>query len=130
MAGLKSRKMGTKFIGRGILTVIPVIIIIVFIVFLMGMTSPFIEDAPPEVSEIIDEISSSPVLGETSKSFGDYGQTNLGWGLGIGAFLFIIAMILFIVAGVLEIMARCDFCEVPELEEEVKEEGEAEAERC
>ena len=112
--------MGTKFIGRGIITLIPVIIILIFIVFFTDVASDFAEDAPSEVTEIINEVSSSPFYGQTTRVFGNYDQATLEWGFGPGAFLFIIAMLLFLFAAALEIIARCNYYEVPEPEEEVK----------
>lgn len=117
----ESKKMGTKFIGRGVITLIPILIIIIFIMQLSGLTSSFAGDAPPEVNEIIDEISSSPFSGQTERSFGEYGNAELRWGLGPGAYLLILSTIMFFVGTVLEIKAHIDFYGIPGLIEGEKE---------
>jgi hypothetical protein len=113
-----SRKMGKKFIGRGIITLLPIIIILVFVLMLASLTSSLTGDAPQEVTEIIDEISSNPLFGQTSRSFGEYGEADLTWGLGPGALLFILAAIMFFTAAILEIRAHEEFYHAPGLREE------------
>ena len=90
----------------GITTIIPVIVILIFITQLAGLIPQFASafaggaELPPQVTEIARAISSSPISGSYSGTLDTYGQIGVWWGLGIGAYLFIAAAIVKIIAGV------------------------------
>lgn len=102
----KARNLSRKYIMSGITTLIPVIIIIIFITQLAGLIPQFASafaggaPLPAEVEQIAKSISSSPILGSYTGTLDTYGQIGVWWGLGIGAYLFIAAAIVKIIAGV------------------------------
>ena len=105
----KSRKFGFKLLGRGITILFPVIMMVVMVSLIGNFVSGYVTNAPPEVMQIIDTISANPISGTTTQVFGDYGTTSLKWGLGPGAYLFIVASILFFIAAILQIKANCQY---------------------
>jgi hypothetical protein len=105
----KSRKFGFKLIGRGIGVLVPVIMMILLASIIGNVIGGYVTNAPPEVMQIIDTISASPVSGTTTQVIGNYGTTTLKWGLGAGAYAFIIAAVLFFIAAILQIKANCQY---------------------
>jgi len=112
----RSRKLGMKYLFRGIRFVIAIIILlgaIVAIGFMIpGGSSGF--GGGNYVSDLLKSISSSPMAGEYSFTINEAnvtGDVTAKWGLGPGAVLLLISGIIFIVAGVLEIVANKVFFE-------------------
>ncbi len=97
----EASKMGKKFIGRGIKSLIPVIMILVFVALLSGLVMAFAGDAPDEIGALVSLISSRPMGGSTAESLGDYGTANISWGLGSGAYLLIVSAVLSLVSAVM-----------------------------
>jgi hypothetical protein len=102
----KARNLSRKYIMSGVTTLIPIIVILIFITQLAGLIPQFAgafaggAPLPPEVEQIANTISSSPILGSYSGALGDYGLISVWWGLGIGSYLFIAASIIKFMAGV------------------------------
>jgi len=103
--GVKSGKsLGTKFILGAITSLLPFILIFVFI---MGLPSflPFASSLvpgqtfPPQVEDMVGAIAGNPVYGTTSQQFPIVGATTVNWGFGIGAYLFVVAAVIRIIAG-------------------------------
>jgi len=122
-----SKKLGKKYIYRGIKLLIPVIIIIVVIMFIGNIISGSMAGMGDEASGIssIFDFTSSPLGGQQSIPFPEAsGTLTLQWGLGLGGQLLIISGIIFIVAGILEISAKTTFFEpkitVPPKEKKAK----------
>jgi hypothetical protein len=110
----ESRKMGSRFVGRGVGAIMPVIMILVVVISMNSIISATVVDkSPSEIGEILDAMSGNPVFGSTRQSFGDYGAARLTWGLGSGAYLLILAGILYIIAGILQYSAKCNYYELP-----------------
>jgi len=109
----KSSKAGRKYISRGIKFLIPVILIILVIVLMINIAFNLFGGAniPGDMEEIVKKISSSPILGEKTLILPEYGSVHLQWGFGIGAFLLLLAGILLLIAGLLEVMAHETFWE-------------------
>jgi hypothetical protein len=112
----RSRKLGMKYLFRGIRFVIAIIILlgaIIAIGFMIpGGSSGF--GGGNYVSDLLKSISSSPMAGEYSFTINEAnvtGDVTAKWGLGLGAVLLLISGIIFIVAGVLEIVANKVFFE-------------------
>lgn len=109
-----SRKLGKKFIGKGIRLLIPVIIILI-VFMVIGSVVNFSELTPteaPEVSNIFSAMGGSPWGGESSYSFISGGTTasaTVRWGLGQGGIMLLISGILLLVAGMIEMSARTTF---------------------
>jgi len=107
-----SKKLGKKYIYRGIKLLVPVVILIVLL-SMIGMLSsavPGVEDSEGTVAEVLQAIASSPMGGATSLAVQDTaGQISFSWGLGLGAILLLLSGILLLVAGILEIFANTTF---------------------
>ena len=109
-----SRKLGGKYIWRGIRLLIPFILIVVLIMA-MGAIVP--NDTAGEgsgkyITDILNSITSSPFGGETSATVTESGVTaniSVQWGLGLGIWLLLIASIIMIISGILEFMAKSQF---------------------
>ena len=109
----QSRKLGRKYIYRGIRLFIPVILIIILIMAL-GMI-PFESMADTgesgvDIGAVVGAISGSPSGGQQMVNIPEInGQIEFQWGFGLGGILLVVAGILLVVAGGLEIMANTDF---------------------
>jgi len=115
----QSRKLGFKYIWRGIRLFTPIILIIVVLMALGSlvpedMTGDEVQGA--DVEEIFGDISGSPFGNEQTYNFEyeDEGVVktaplNMKWGLGLGGILLLFGGIIVIVAGVLEIFAKTEF---------------------
>jgi len=111
---IESKKLGKKYIWRGIKLLIPVIIIIVVIMFIGNVISGSMADMGDEASGIssIFGFTSSPLGGQQSMPISEMGgDLTLQWGLGLGGQLLVLSGIVFIVAGILEIAAKKTFFE-------------------
>jgi len=111
-----SRKLGSKFIWRGVRLIIPFILILIVIMALGSIvpTSPVEASAGTNYAEeILGSISGSPFGGQSSTFItvenAVSGQVDVQWGLGLGGWLLLIAGIIIIVAGVMELMAKTQF---------------------
>jgi hypothetical protein len=113
-----SRKLGTKYIWRGVRLIIPFILIIIAIVA-MGAIVPNLLPAEASegtqyVQEILDSFTSSPFGGQTTTyiELEDGlidGQVDVEWGLGSGGWLLLTSGIILIVAGIMEFMSKTQF---------------------
>jgi hypothetical protein len=116
---IESKKLGKKYIWRGIKLLIPVIIIIVVIMFIGNIISGSMADMGDEASGIsgIFDFTSSPLGGQQSMSISEVGGAlTLQWGLGLGGQLLVLSGIVFIVAGILEIASKKTFFEAKAIE--------------
>jgi len=120
---IESKKLGKKYIWRGIKLLIPVIIIIVVIMFIGNIISGSMAGMGDEASDIgsIFDFTSSPLGGQRSIPTSQAsGTLTLQWGLGLGGQLLLLSGIVFIVAGILELSAKTTFFE-PKMMEPPKE---------
>jgi VPS62-like protein len=109
-----SKKLGRKYITRGIKLLIPIIIILA-VIMALG-TIPFGSVAggnvDSTVEEILGSISSAPLGGQKAipvYESGVSGQISFQWGLGLGGQLLLVAAIILLVAGIMEIIAKTSF---------------------
>ena len=114
--GVKSGKsIGLKFILGAVTSLLPFVLILVFIVILPSFL-PFAsslvpgQTLPSQVEDMVGTIAGNPVYGTTTQQFPIVGATTVNWGFGIGAYLFVVAAVIRIIAG---FMARS----TPELQE-------------
>ncbi len=105
-------KMGKKFIGRGIKSLVPVIIIMVFVVMLSGLVMAFAGETQDEIGALVSLISSRPMGGYATENLGDYGSADISWGLGSGAYMLIISAVLSFVSAVMVLSAGGNFYEL------------------
>jgi hypothetical protein len=103
--GVKSgKKIGRKFIFGAITSLLPFIIIVIFMMQL-PVFLPWAEQLlqgqgiPVEVDQMIKTIAANPITGTTSQDFPVVGTTTVRWGFGIGAYLFLIAAGIRVIAG-------------------------------
>lgn len=109
-----SKKLGTKYIWRGVRLLIPFILILILILVIGSIVPSMAGEggASSYINDIIEPMSSSPFGGQSSTSIPvDLGTAtiSLQWGLGSGAWMLLIAGILMLVAGILEIMSNTQF---------------------
>ena len=109
----KSKKLGNKYLFRGIRLLIPIIIILLIIFGLRLIPFDSLAnsgDAGANIGEVIGSISNSPINGQRYITIqGVDGQIKLNWGLGLGGFLLLLSGILLIIAGILERLANTEF---------------------
>jgi hypothetical protein len=103
--GVKSGKsLGRKLIISMVSTLLPVIFIILLISQLSALV-PFAagllpgQAVPSQVETMVNAISASPIAGTTAAQFQVVGLTTVNWGLGSGAYLFIVAAALRVIGG-------------------------------
>jgi hypothetical protein len=107
----QSKKLGKKYVLRGIRLFIPFILILIFIVtvasLLPAISPPNIE-GNTDMLDAMQAISASPFSGQYSLQTTDVegGSIELQWGFGIGAYLLLFAGIILIMAGLMEITAH------------------------
>ena len=110
-----SKKLGRKYVWRGIRLLIPIILLIVAILAI-GSIIPSDAVAGSEaggsIGEILSSISSSPLGNQKTFLLSIEGVSiplQMRWGLGLGAQLLLISGIVILMAGILEIMANTIF---------------------
>ncbi len=103
--GIKSGKSFGKKLWIGIIgTIIPLILVLVFISqlpALLPLANGLLPGSsiPPTVEATIRAIAASPIGGTTTTQFPVFEATSVSWGLALGAYLFLVAIILRIVGG-------------------------------
>lgn len=112
----QSKKLGKKYVLRGVRLLLPFIFILLFILLIASLIpaiSPPNIEGYPGMSSAINAVSSSPFNGhytiQTTEVAG--GSIQLTWGFGIGAYLLLFAGILLIMAGLMEMTAHEQFFE-------------------
>jgi len=108
-----SRKLGMKYLMRGIRLIVVIVIILVVIMSIGMMAGAGDEGSDSFVSDFLNEISSSPMGGQYSYTIQDdaTAQIDAEWGLGSGAILILLSGVILMVAGILEIMDNKIFFE-------------------
>jgi len=112
----QSKKLGKKYVLRGVRLLFPFIFILLFILMVASVipmvSPPNIQDYPG-MSDAVNAISAAPFSGQytiqTTEAPG--GLMLLSWGFGIGAYLLLFAGILLIMAGLMELTAHEQFFE-------------------
>ena len=110
-----SKKLGFKYIWRGVRLLVPVILIIVVVAALGSIVPASMFGGTgigSTMSEILSSISGSPLGNQVTYSIPLDGSTELfsmQWGIGLGLTLLLIGAIIFIISGILEILANTQF---------------------
>jgi hypothetical protein len=113
----RSKKLGYKYIWRGIRIIIPILLLIIVIIAIASFIPVDMMQGSEYIdfNEVINSISSSPFGGEKqlSLNFGQglYLPITIKWGLGLGAYLILFGGIILIVAGILQVAAKEEFFE-------------------
>lgn len=100
----KGKSLGWKFIFGAITSLLPFIVIYIFIAFVLPSIVPYAsallsQPVPAQVNTLVGAISSSPASGTASATFPVVGATTVAWGFGVGAYLFLVAAVIRIIAG-------------------------------
>ncbi len=131
-----SKKLGQKYMFRGVKLLAPVVLIVIIIMALGAI--PFESfadtgDASVDIGEVIGAISGSPSGGQKTVSIPDIeGQIELQWGFGLGGILLLVSGIILIISGFLEIIANTSFFKSKIIEKprkELKDKSEKPAEK-
>jgi hypothetical protein len=102
--GVKNVKsLGLKLIVGAIQSLLPFILILIFIIQLpafLPYASQLVpgQGIPPGLETMVGTIAGNPIMGTTSQQFQVIGLTTVNWGFGIGAYLFVVAAVIRIVA--------------------------------
>ena len=116
----QSKKLGKKYILRGIRLLVPFILIFIFVLALGSVIPQF---APvnikgnTDVFSAMNAVSAAPFNGQYTVQLSGVdggGSVHLQWGFGIGVYLLMFAGILLIMAGLIEISAHAKFFEEKE----------------
>ena len=101
----KGKTIGRKFIFGAIGSLLPFILIAVFVEYLPNLvplaSNLLSQPIPTTVSDLVGKIASSPIAGSASSTFPVVGLTTVEWGYGLGAYLFLGAAVIRIIAGFL-----------------------------
>jgi hypothetical protein len=121
----QSKKLGRKYIGRGIRLLFPFIIAFVVIMILssiLPLIAPIGNTGNFDINDTVKAVSAAPFGGEKTVLIPDIpsGQVYLKWGFGLGLYLLLFAGIILIVAGGIEIAARSTFFEQRQFEKQKK----------
>ena len=113
---VNSKKLGSKYIYRGIRFFIPIILILIAIMALGYIIPSNIagnNEASESITTILKTISNSPFGNEQTFNIdigeGLYAPLKTSWGLGIGAWLLLMGGIIMIAAGIFEKIANVQF---------------------
>lgn len=108
-----SKKLGGKYIWRGIRLIIPFILIVALLIALSSIVPSMAGgEESSYIQDIIGPLKNSPIGGESSTTITESdlsAKINLSWGVGMGAWMLFISGIVLIVAGILEIFSKHQF---------------------
>lgn len=112
----ESRKLGKKYLFRGIRLLVPFLLILVFVIAIASIIPLFMPagiNGTNDVVTAMQRISAAPFSGQHTIETMDIsgGSVQLNWGLGLGAYLLLFAGIILIMAGIIELTAHVTFFE-------------------
>ncbi|RLF31547.1 MAG: hypothetical protein DRM98_05425 [Thermoplasmata archaeon] len=112
-----SRKLGKKYLYRGIKLIV-VIVVLILVIMAIGLITGLMGGSSSGESnyivDLLNALSSNPVGGTYAFSVsegGITGQVNVDWNLGLGAILILLSGFILVIAGVFEIVANKTFFE-------------------
>jgi len=109
-----SKKLGSKYIWRGVKLLVPIILILLAI-WAIGSFIPLENTNNTNdntIGDILKSISNSPIGNQKTFYITENNVTvsiPIHWGLGLGAQLLLLSAIIFIIAGVIEISSNTQF---------------------
>jgi hypothetical protein len=113
----QSRKLGKKYLLRGIRLLVPFFLILIFILVLASavpLLSPLSLKGNTDVQHAMSAISAAPFNGQYTVQITGVeggGSVHLTWDFGVGAYLLLFAGLILIMAGLIEIVANVQFFE-------------------
>lgn len=99
-------KIGRKSITRGIAMFLPLLVVVIVIASVGSMVASFAPAGDRSIETIIGVMASSPFGGEQSVTTPDFGTVGVQWGIGLGAYLLVVAGVLMIAGGALHLASR------------------------
>jgi hypothetical protein len=116
----QTKKLGKKYITRGVRFLVPFVLIFIFIMAigsLIPQFAPATLKGNTDMFSVMNAVSAAPFNGQYSLQLAGVnggGSVHLHWGFGIGIYLLMVAGILLIMAGLIEITAHAQFFEEKE----------------
>jgi len=115
----QSKKLGKKYILRGIRFLVPFILIFIFVLAVgsvIPQIAPVNMKGNADVFSAMNAVSAAPFNGQYTVQLSgvDGGSVHLQWGFGVGVYLLMFAGILLIMAGLIEMTAHAKFFEEKE----------------
>jgi hypothetical protein len=113
----QSRKLGKKYLLRGVRLLVPFLLILIFILALASVIpvlTPASLKGNTDVQQAMGAISAAPFDGRYTVQLSGVetgGSVHLAWGFGVGAYLLLFSGILLIMAGFMEITVHEQFFE-------------------
>ena len=112
----ESKKLGKKYLLRGIRLLVPFILILVFVIAVASIIPMIIPAGISDTEGVVDAmkvVSAAPFSGQHTIQALDAngGSVQLSWGVGLGAYLLLFAGIILIMAGIIELTAHVTFFE-------------------
>jgi len=134
----QSKKLGKKYILRGIRLLVPFILIFIFVLtvgYVIPQFAPVNIKGNTDMFSAMNAVSAAPFNGQYTVQLSgvDGGSVHLQWGFGVGVYLLMFAGILLIMAGFIEITTHAKFFEekekFPILKEKKKKQEEVNEEK-
>ena len=103
IVGMKTAKdLGNKYLRGGLFFLI-LFIVLVLLIFEMtsiiqSLATSFGLSLPPEATQMAQAVAQQPLQGTQTTAVGNYGSVALSWGLGLGAYMLLVAAIIRLVA--------------------------------
>ena len=105
IVGMKTGKdLGNKYLRGGLFFLI-LFIVLILVIFALTSTIQTLAASmglalPPEATQIAQTVAQQPLQGTQTSGLGDYGSVTLSWGLGLGAYMLLVAAIVRLVAAI------------------------------
>ena len=129
MGVTQTKKLGRKYILRGVKLLIPIVIIIIAIMFLDMIPYESMADTEGsivDIGEVLETISGSPYGGQTVVAVPDVlRQIELNWGVRLGGLLLLIAGFILIISGFFEIYANTELFTAKTIDKSKKQKQES-----
>ena len=101
----KGKSLGRKFVWGAITSLLPFVFIYAFVAYIPNLlplaSSLFGQALPSQVTTLVGNIASSPASGSASQTLPVVGATTVTWGFGLGTYLFVVAAVVRIIAGLM-----------------------------
>lgn len=112
----ESKKLGKKYLFRGIRLLVPFLLILIFIMAVASVIPLLLPSGMTDtvgVRDAMQRISASPFSGQQTIQGLDVngGSVSLTWGFGVGAYLLLFSSIILMMAGIIELTAHATFFE-------------------
>jgi hypothetical protein len=106
-----SKKIGRKYLYRGIRLIVPIIMILIGImaIGMINIQSMIGTDSDMGTGQLLQTMAGAPFGGQDSVSIAGVGTVELQWGICYGGLLLLFAGIILIISGVCEMMAKETF---------------------